>query len=115
MTLFTTLLLVFLSAIIGGLIAKKLRQPAIIGYIAVGVLIGNVFSKVIDKALISQIAEVGVTLLLFTLGVEFSFERLKKSKDCIVGSNVADSYFFFLFLPLFSWFGYAFYQLFLLL
>ena len=48
MTLFTTLLLVFLSAIIGGLIAKKLRQPAIIGYIAVGVLVGNVFSKSID-------------------------------------------------------------------
>ena len=78
MTLFITLLLVFLSAIAGGLIAKKLRQPAIIGYIAVGVFVGNLFSKSIDKGLIHQIAEVGVTLLLFTLGVEFSFERLKK-------------------------------------
>ncbi len=109
MTLFTTLLLVFLSAIIGGLIAKKLRQPAIIGYIAVGVLIGNVFSKVIDKALISQIAEVGVTLLLFTLGVEFSFERLKKIlKTVSWAATLQILISFFLFLPLFSWFGYAF-------
>ncbi len=109
MTLFTTLLLVFLSAIIGGLVAKKLRQPAIIGYIAVGVFVGNIFSKSIDKGLINQIAEVGVTLLLFTLGVEFSFERLKKIlKTVSWAATLQILISFFVFLPLFSWFGYAF-------
>lgn len=109
MTLFTTLLLVFLSAIIGGLVAKKLRQPAIIGYIAVGVLVGNVFSKSIDKTLIDQIAESGVTLLLFTLGVEFSFERLKKvMKTVSWAATLQILISFFLFFPFFLWCGYAF-------
>ncbi|KKR78614.1 MAG: hypothetical protein UU25_C0036G0007 [Microgenomates group bacterium GW2011_GWB1_40_9] len=109
MTLFTTLLLVFLSAIVGGLIARKLRQPAIIGYIAVGVLVGNIFSRSVDKTLIGEIAEVGVTLLLFTLGVEFSFERLKKILKTVSWAAALQILIsFFIFLPLFSWFGYAF-------
>lgn len=109
MTLFTTLLLVFLSAIIGGILAKKLRQPAIIGYIAVGVIVGNACSKSIDKTLIDQIAGVGVTLLLFTLGVEFSFERLKKILKTVSWAAILQILIsFFLFLPLFLWFGYAF-------
>ena len=109
MTLFTTLLLVFLSAIIGGLLAKKLRQPAIIGYIAIGVLVGNVFSKSIDKTFIDQIADVGVTLLLFTLGVEFSFERLKKVLPTVSWAAILQIFIsFFIFMPLFLWFGYSF-------
>jgi CPA2 family monovalent cation:H+ antiporter-2 len=109
MTLFITLLLVFLSAIIGGLLAKKIRQPAIIGYIAVGVIVGNVFSKSIDKTLIDQIAEGGVTLLLFTLGVEFSFERLKKVLSTVSWAAILQILIsFFAFMPLFLWFGYSF-------
>jgi len=109
MTLFTTLLLVFLSAIVGGLLAKKFRQPAIIGYIAVGVIVGNIFSKSIDKTLIEQIAEGGVTLLLFTLGVEFSFERLKKVLSTVSWAAILQILIsFFAFMPLFLWFGYSF-------
>jgi CPA2 family monovalent cation:H+ antiporter-2 len=109
MILFTTLLLVFFSALVGGVLAKKLRQPAIIGYIAVGVFVGNVLTKSIDKALIDQIASVGVTLLLFTLGVEFSFERLKKVlKTVSWAATLQILISFFVFLPLFLWFGYSF-------
>lgn len=77
-SLITTFLLVFAAAIGGGTIARALGQPTILGYIASGVLLGNLAYGIIDHATIGLIAEVGVTLLLFTLGVEFSFLRLKK-------------------------------------
>lgn len=78
LSLITTFLLVFAAAIGGGTIAKVVRQPTILGYIAAGVLIGNVAFDIIDHQTLRLIAEAGVTLLLFTLGVEFSFLRLKR-------------------------------------
>lgn len=77
-SLITTFLLVFAAAIAGGTIARVLRQPTIVGYIAAGVVIGNLAGGAIDHKTLQVIAEAGVTLLLFTLGVEFSFLRLKK-------------------------------------
>lgn len=76
--LITTLLGVFSSAIAGGFIAHKLRLPALLGYIAAGVLVGNLLSQFTDHEFLTLIAESGVTLLLFSLGVEFSFHRLRK-------------------------------------
>ena len=78
LSLITTFLLVFAAAIGGGTLARIFKQPTILGYIAAGVLIGNGAYGIIDHATLRIIAEVGVTLLLFTLGVEFSFLRLKK-------------------------------------
>lgn len=78
LSLITTFLLVFAAAIGGGTLARALRQPTILGYIAAGVLMGNAAFGIIDHATLRLIAEAGVTLLLFTLGVEFSFLRLKK-------------------------------------
>ena len=76
--LFITLFLILFAALVGAFLAKLLRLPLILGYIAVGVLVGNVFSSLVDHTLIGHVAESGVTLLLFTLGVEFSFHRLRK-------------------------------------
>jgi CPA2 family monovalent cation:H+ antiporter-2 len=81
-SLVTTFLLLFAAAIGGGTIARVTKQSAIVGYIAAGILIGNMARGVIDHGVLGSIAQVGVTLLLFTLGVEFSFLRLK----CIIRS-----------------------------
>jgi CPA2 family monovalent cation:H+ antiporter-2 len=77
LSLISTLLLVFSAAIIGGAIAKMLKQPTLLGYIAAGVLFGNIFPYMTDATFLKGIGDIGVTLLLFTLGVEFSFHRLK--------------------------------------
>lgn len=66
-----------MSAIIGGIIAYRFRFPMLIGYIAAGMVFGNLFLRFTDRELLQSVAEVGVTLLLFTLGVEFSFQRLR--------------------------------------
>lgn len=78
LSLISTLLLVFSAAIIGGVVAKFFKQPMVLGYIAAGILFGNIFPKITDTGFLNAIAQSGVTLLLFTLGVEFSFHRMKK-------------------------------------
>jgi len=77
-TLISTLLLVFSAAILGGTLAKLAKQPVVLGYIAAGLLFGSVFPKITDQSFLRTIADAGVTLLLFTLGLEFSFHRIRK-------------------------------------
>ncbi len=78
LSLISTLLLVFSAAIFGGTIARLLKQPMLLGYIAAGILFGNLFPHIVNQTFLKGIADSGVTLLLFTLGVEFSFHRLKR-------------------------------------
>lgn len=60
------------------LVFHRLRLPAIIGFIVAGVLIGpGGFALVRDPVLVRTLAEIGVILLLFTVGLEFSLADLK--------------------------------------
>lgn len=73
------LVLIIIAGFLGGLAARGLRQPFILGYIVAGVLIGPntglvTISNVHD---IEMLAEIGVALLLFALGLEFSLRELK--------------------------------------
>lgn len=88
-TLVTTLFAVFAAAICGGLVARKLRLPLLVGYIATGILFGNIGTRFIDAAFLERIGDTGVTLLLFTLGVEFSFHRLQKILVFIIWAATA--------------------------
>jgi CPA2 family monovalent cation:H+ antiporter-2 len=66
-------------ALVGGAIAVRLRQPPIVGYIAAGVIIGPFTPGFVgDTEQIGQLAELGVVLLLFALGVEFSLHELRR-------------------------------------
>jgi CPA2 family monovalent cation:H+ antiporter-2 len=66
------------AALLGGAIAIRLRQPAIVGYLLAGVLIGPFTPGFVgDFDQISALADVGVVLLLFALGVEFSLRELR--------------------------------------
>ena len=66
------------AALLGGAIAVRLRQPAIVGYLLAGILIGSGTPAFVgDIERISVLADVGVVLLLFALGVEFSVSGLR--------------------------------------
>ncbi len=63
----------------------RLRLVPIVGFLVAGVLIGpHALGLVSDLELIASTAEIGVILLLFTLGVEFSLEKLARIKRFIV-------------------------------
>jgi len=87
----TDIIIIVLAALIGGLIAQKLRQPLILGYILSGVLIGP-FTGGINVSQIHDIellAEIGVALLLFALGLEFSLKELRPvRKIALIGTPI---------------------------
>lgn len=64
-------------AFIFGLIAQKLRLPTIAGYLVAGVMIGPFTPGfVADQELANELAEIGVILLMFGVGLHFSFKDL---------------------------------------
>ena len=79
------LVVILITAFFGGVVAKKLRLPLLIGYLGSGVLINSLFGSLLGDGLaIRNIAEIGVALLLFTLGLEFSLQKLKEFSDVII-------------------------------
>jgi len=71
--------IVLVAALIGGLIAHRLGQPVILGYILVGTAIGPHGLGVIkDLVLIENLATIGVVLLMFTVGLEISYGQLRE-------------------------------------
>jgi len=71
-----------LISIYGGLttiIFKWLKQPVVLGYILAGILVGpyiGIIPSVTDKENITTWADIGVIFLLFSLGLEFSFNKI---------------------------------------
>lgn len=75
----TDIVIVVIAALIGALVAQRLKQPLILGYILGGVLVGPYTGGVTvsDVHDIELLAELGVALLLFALGLEFSLKDLQ--------------------------------------
>src|SRR4051812_9619007 len=64
-------------ALILGFVAARLRLPALVGYLLAGIVIGPFTPGfVADSNLASQLAEIGVMLLMFGVGLHFSFADL---------------------------------------
>ena len=73
--------LILMTAGIAVLIFKKLKQPLVLGYLIAGFLAGthfDFFPSVKDVKSVEVWAEIGVIILLFSLGLEFSFKKLMK-------------------------------------
>lgn len=76
------LTVVLSASVVGGFITNRLKQPLLIGYLLSGFIIGPFGLGLINNVEdIKSLAEIGVALLLFTLGVEFSLAELKRVKD----------------------------------
>lgn len=79
--------LLAISAIIAYL-CYRLGLVPIVGFLIAGVVIGpNALGLVREQALVDATAEVGVILLLFTIGIEFSLEKLSRIRRLIFGGG----------------------------
>ncbi|MBX2906315.1 MAG: cation:proton antiporter [Taibaiella sp.] len=79
--LISDLALVLGAAAVVTLVFKRLKQPLVLGYILAGIFVGPnfpLFPSVADKEAVEAWAQIGVIVLLFCLGLEFSFKRLLK-------------------------------------
>jgi len=84
----TELIIIFAAAAFGGLLASLLKQPVILGYLLAGVIVGPFELGLIGNyEEVETIAELGVTFLLFTIGVEFSLAELNKVKKIALGGG----------------------------
>ena len=85
------IIIIVVAALIGALIAQRLRQPLILGYIFAGIVVGPYTGGVTvgDIHEIELLAEIGVALLLFALGLEFSLSELKPVRNiALIGTPV---------------------------
>ncbi|MAD42029.1 MAG: sodium:proton exchanger [Arcobacter sp.] len=77
-----TIVATIFIALVINLILKRFQLPTIIGYIFTGTIIAYVFNlhSAVNNHDLKEIAEFGVVFLMFTIGLEFSIEHLKKMK-----------------------------------
>ncbi|MEZ0237841.1 MAG: YbaL family putative K(+) efflux transporter [Methylophilaceae bacterium] len=84
-SLITTIAAAFGLAMAMGFIASKLRMPPLVGYLVAGILIGPATPGFdADMELASQLAEIGVMLLMFGVGLHFSLDDLLAVKRIAV-------------------------------
>src|SRR3989442_10881248 len=91
------LAVIFGASLVVVLVFHRMRLPALPGFIVAGVLLGpNALGFIPDVHRVEGLAEVGVILLLFTIGIEFSLGRLRETGRrvvvagaCQVGLTVA--------------------------
>jgi len=89
-SLIITFLLLFSAALGGGFVAHRLKLPLIVGYIFGGFILGNLFPKILDTSFISNVSDVGVILLMFTVGLEFSFSRMRSVMKMVFWGALAE-------------------------
>jgi CPA2 family monovalent cation:H+ antiporter-2 len=75
----------------------KLRVPSIVGFLTAGVLLGpHGFRLVQDIHEVELLAEIGIILLLFTIGLEISLKNLKRIRSAVLGGGLAQVFLTFL-------------------
>ncbi|PIE68910.1 MAG: portal protein [Deltaproteobacteria bacterium] len=87
----TDIILLVVTSFFSGLLMHRLGQPVILGYILAGVLLGPNTGGLTVSSIheIELLAEIGVALLLFALGLEFSLKDLKPVKKiALIGTPV---------------------------
>lgn len=84
------LAVVAVAALIGGGIARLLQLPTVLGYLAAGIAIGpNTPGPAGDIEQVGTVADLGVALLMFTLGIRFSIRELREVQALAIGGASA--------------------------
>lgn len=82
------LLILFGFATLIAVILRRARQSAIVAYLLTGILVGpSVFHLISNREAIETMAEIGVALLLFTIGMDFSLSKIVAMRKLILGAG----------------------------
>lgn len=97
--LVAALIIIVVSGLIGGMIAKKLKQPLLLGYILAGVFVGIAYKASFGdnaNSALDSLANIGVALLLFSMGLEFKKKDIAPIRNVAVWGTLAQVAFTFL-------------------
>ena len=98
------LFFVVVAAVVGGLAAKKLKLPGLVGYIIAGIVVGAILPPQLKA--VSGLAQIGIILLLFSIGLELSFDSLSKYlRVAVFGALIQIVLVTILSFAALSWFG----------
>lgn len=86
----TNLGVALLAAVIGGMLARALRLPLLVGYILAGIAVGpNTPGFIANAEAVHAVAKLGVALLMFAVGVQFHLEHmLAVRRIALVGGGI---------------------------
>ena len=83
-------LLYLVAAVIGVVACRSLKLPPMLGYLAVGVVIGpNALALAKDSVGVKYLAEFGVVFLMFVIGLEFNLPKLRSMRSMVFGLGLA--------------------------
>src|ERR1044071_3707814 len=77
--LVTAITLVLCAAAVTTVVFQRLRQPVVLGYLLAGMAVGphvTIIPLEADSGVVHTLAELGIILLMFSLGIEFSLPKL---------------------------------------
>lgn len=84
------ILMLLITALVLGVVCVRFRQSPLLGYLAAGTLLGpNALQFISNEREVTAMAELGVALLLFTIGLEFSWQRLRHLGVAALGGGTA--------------------------
>lgn len=84
-TIAIDLVIVLATALAGGVLALYFKQAVISGYLLAGLFLGSYFITILRGIPnLEFLAQVGVALLMFSVGIEFSFERIARVKKTVL-------------------------------
>jgi len=83
-------LLYLVAAVLGVVVCRSLKLPPMLGYLAVGVLIGpNALALAQNSASVQYLAEFGVVFLMFVIGLEFNLPKLRSMRQLVFGLGLS--------------------------
>ncbi len=83
-------LLYLVAAVAGVVLCRMVKLPPMLGYLAVGVLIGpNATALAKDTPGVSYLAEFGVVFLMFVIGLEFNLLKLRSMRKLVFGLGLS--------------------------
>lgn len=112
MILLKDIVLILFLAILIILLLSRLRVPPVIGFLLTGIIIGPSALQLVESTSeIEVLAEIGIILLMFTIGLEFSLEKIKKIfNDFILFGGLQVTASWLVFSILLHWYGLAIHQ-----
>ncbi|MDB5958038.1 monovalent cation:proton antiporter family protein [Ramlibacter sp.] len=90
MTSLELTLLYLLAAVLGVVLCRLAKLPPMLGYLAVGVVIGpNALALAQDSASVRHLGEFGVVFLMFVIGLEFNLSKLRAMRTHVFGLGLS--------------------------